>query len=165
MKFFLILLFSFISLISSDTCGSGTFDSTKGKCYMNKYCQCFKPYATHPYDNQEYCTYKRKKQWLAFVLEAVVAFGAGHFYTENYERAIPKLIFWLIGWFLFITMRVISVKREKIDEVALIFAMLSCVMTIGMIVWYAVDVIMIGLNRYEDGNGINFKSWKSDDDY
>ena len=43
--------------------------------------------------------------------------------------------------------------------------MLSCVMTIGMIVWYAVDVIMIGLNRYEDGNGINFKSWKSDDDY
>ena len=120
---------------------------------------------THPYDNQEYCTYKRKKQWLAFVLEAVVAFGAGHFYTENYERAIPKLIFWLIGWFLFITMRVISVKREKRDEVALIFAMLSCVMTIGMIVWYAVDVIMIGLNRYEDGNGINFKSWKSDDDY
>ena len=62
-------------------------------------------------------------------------------------------------------MRVISVKREKRDEVALIFAMLSCVMTIGMIVWYAVDVIMIGLNRYEDGNGINFKSWKSDDDY
>lgn len=141
-------------------CTNENCNATQGECIYG-YCQCNDQYATYPLNSKTYCTYKRKKQWKVFVLEAVLAFGSGHLYAENYGKGIFKLIFWIIGWTLFIMMRIISVKREKRDELAFIFSMLSCIFTIGMIIWYTIDVVMIGINRYRDGNGINFESWDS----
>lgn len=173
-KLFLLTILSlcWVFSFSLENCGDSgygcAFDTEHGECFTSntastpRYgaCVCNPDYGTHP-DKfpDEMCTYKRKKQWIAFVLEAVVAFGAGHFYSENYRMAIPKLIFWIIGWVLFLTMRIISMRREKTDELALIYASLSLLFTTGMIIWYAVDVIMIGLNRYEDGNGVSLYSW------
>ena len=151
--YFFILFLSTISLSQQQdsTCND------HGTLIYQSICLCDKGYETK--DRDKPCNYKRKEQWLVFTLETVVAFGAGHFYAENYALAIPKLIFWILGWGLFIAMRVVSVKREKKDELALLLAMVSCLFTLGIIIWYITDVILIGLNRYDDGNGIHFLSW------
>lgn len=159
----LLFFFALICVlqICCQECNNTNCNPKHGICTFN-YCQCNEQYATYPFNSKtDYCTYKRKKQWKVFVLEAVLAFGSGHLYSENYGRGISKLIFWIIGWAFFIMMRVFSVKKGKKDELAFIFSMLSCVFTFGMIIWYVIDVVMIGLNRYRDGNGINFESWES----
>lgn len=167
---FFFVLICVVQISYQEECSDENCDSTQGNCSNNcnstqgeciyGYCQCNEEYATYPYNSTPYCTYKRKKQWKAFVLEAVVAFGSGHLYTENYGRGISKLIFWVIGWTFFIMMRFFSVKNGKRDETAFIFSMLSCFFTFGMIIWYAIDVVLIGINRYRDGNGISFESWE-----
>lgn len=122
-------------------------------------CNCQPEYETHPRDSTDQCNYQRKKQWISFILETVVAFGAGHFYAGNYARAVPKLIVWIIAWTLFGLMRVISVKREIEDPLALVYALWSFIFCSIIIVWYIADVVMIGLNRYRDGNGIEMIYW------
>lgn len=123
-------------------------------------CYCDKKHASISYE--EPCTYKRKKQWIVFVLE-VVGFGVGHFYAEKYAYAIPKLVVWIFGWSMFIMMKVYSRKRGRNEEKAILVSMISCVLTLVMIIWYIVDLIIFGLNKYDDGNGVHFYSWTSKD--
>lgn len=124
-----------------------------------KACVCQPEYATYPINSSSYCDYKRKKQWIVFLLETVVAFGAGHFYAGNYARAVPKLIVWITAWTLFVMMRISSVKREIEDPLALIYALWSFIFCFVIIIWYIADVVMISLNRYHDGNGIEMIYW------
>ena len=62
-------------------------------------CECMKDYANDK-GNTTACSYERKKQLTAFLLELFVGFGAGHFYRANYLEASLKLVAFLFGIYI-----------------------------------------------------------------
>ena len=167
------LLCFITSQVANITCGAYTCVSSNSTCFIdnvnqaNKTCICSDQYATFPHDSLLQCNYQRKSQLTAFLLEFFITFGAGHFYVEFYQFAIPKFCFWLIGLFLYIAYRIISNKKKDEDEddddnedtTNLILALISCIFCYGMLVWQIADVILFGVNYYTDGNLINLHAW------
>ena len=99
LQFFIFFTCLTISLSEEDVdyiqCGNLKCAKNQGTCQEinNDYlCICDEHYATYPFNNDIVCNYERKKQLNAFLLEFFVTYGAGHFYTENYKYAIPKLL-------------------------------------------------------------------------
>jgi hypothetical protein len=68
---------------------------------------------------------------------------------------ILKAVYFAMTCALFILVRVLSKKTEENNTFILIVALLGCLNCIGVIVWQLVDIILIGLNRYVDGNGVD----------
>ena len=135
------------------------YECINGENITEGVCECHNGYATYPHTENKKCNYKKKKQWVAFLLEAIPSFGIGHLYIKNYGLGIGKLIFWIITWSLLILMRYFSIQREWKDEVALKFGLLSSIFTSVLIIWYITDLVLIGLNRYTDGNNIDLFPW------
>lgn len=111
--------------VSRGTC-FGVTNTTSGGCL------CDEEYAG------ENCKYKRKIQWLAFLLSFLVgSYGVDRFYLELTTTAILKLL-------LTIT------------------SPCSCFITYpGVFIWWLYDVIVIGLGTLDDGNGYNMYEWSS----
>ena len=86
------------------------------------FCNCSSRYASYPSDNTYKCTYKLFSQKTAFLLELLVSFGAGNFYIQNFQITIPKLLFWLVGYILFIILRMVTKKQEENNTTALLVA-------------------------------------------
>ena len=155
-KIKIVIFLSFL-IFSFEDCSK--CEIKNGKCIDNNICECYEKYSTYPHDAERLCSYKKKLQWIAFLLEAIPSFGIGHLYIKNYGFGIGKLIFWLITWLLLILMRYFSVQREWKDEMALKFGLLSSLFTTVLIIWYITDLILFGLNRYTDGNNIDLYPW------
>ena len=140
-------------------CGKYICFGSQGTCFYNTTCICNAASDTFPEDSAVMCNYSRKSQIIAFLLETVVSFGAGHFYILNLSMAIPKLLCWIIGYSFFISIRLISSKREENDSTALLLSLGGCLTCFVMVSWYIADVIMFAFNKYGDGNGIYLQSW------
>ena len=151
---FIIILFFICKTL--EECGDCRF----GDCIDNQICECKDKYSTYPHDSDIKCSYKKKKQWIAFLLEAIPSYGVGHLYLKIYGFGIAKLIIWLITSSLIILMRYYTIQREWKDEIALKFGLLSCIFTSTSIIWYITDLVLLGLNRYTDGNNIDLEPWK-----
>lgn len=138
------------------TCGNYKCPEEGGYCAgtYNQICVCYDEYDSYPFDKFEMCNYKRKKQIIAFVLELFLMFGIGHFYLANYKLAIIKLIFFILGYSLFIVLRKMSKKTEENNTFSLLTALFGCFICILIIIWQIIDVILLGLGRYTDGKGI-----------
>lgn len=118
-------------------------------------CVCSEEYSSFPFDLFEMCQYQKKKQIVAFLLELLITFGAGHIYCENYTLGILKAVYFAMTCGLFVLVRVLSKKTEENNTFILIVALFGCLSCIGLVVWQLVDIILLGLNRYIDGNGID----------
>ncbi len=108
------------------------------------------------------CNYLMKYQLKAFLLELFVGFGAGHFYSLRYLHASLKLVAFLFGIYLIclfpLTAKCIS---DKFDSDFFVF-FVSCfyyLCVIGLAFWFVWDLVMFGLNRYKDGNGLSLLKW------
>ena len=140
----------------------GDFKSVKGRgeCFQDTSFVCNNEWDTYPETSVEMCNYKKKTQLIAFLLETFVSFGVGHFYTKNFKKAIPKLLFWVLGFYFFFSVRFYSKQRESTDSVSLLFCLLGFLTCTGMIIWHIADIVSLALNYgYLDGNGIELYSW------
>lgn len=138
-------------------CGNIKCAKHQGNCQEinNEYfCKCLEQFATYPLTSEIQCNYERKKQLNAFLLEFFVTYGAGHFYTENYKYAIPKLLVFIFLYCLFIVLRIVSKAKEENKTANLIICIFAGVCFVGMITWQLIDVFKYGYNKYKDGNGI-----------
>lgn len=81
-------------------------------------------------------------------------FGIGHLYASNYIYGSIKCAFFIVTFGIFITVRILRKKTEENNTYTLILSLAGCVSCIVIMIWQIVDVILIGLNRYLDGNGI-----------
>lgn len=138
------------------TCGDYKCPSNGGKCtgQFSETCVCFPEYDSFPFDTYEMCNYKKKKQLFAFLLETFLMFGIGHFYLENYSHAIIKAIFFALGYFLFILLRTVSKRTEENNTYTLVIAFMGCLTCLGMIIWQIIDIVLLGLGKYTDGNDV-----------
>ena len=150
-------------------CGGNLCDTDKGLCIFNSssqfnfsnnlnssgyYCNCTSRYQTFPNDSTNQCSYQLYSQKTAFLLELFISFGAGNFYIQNYEIAVPKLLFWFVGYYLFIILRMVTKKSEENNTTALLVALIGCIFCFGMLTWQIVDCFLFGFNLYLDGNGL-----------
>ena len=159
-KYILIILITLIVNISYvNNFPSSCSKVTHGICLSEAYAVCEKEYATKEDETDNWCEYKRKKQLTYFLIETIAAFGVGHIYAKNYKYGIPKLIYWIISWSLILTIRIISVKKGYKNDINCVCSLLSFLLSIGMIVWYIYDVVMIGENRFTDGEGVDILPW------
>jgi hypothetical protein len=140
-------------------CGTVICYQSQGICNNNTTCVCNTTYDTYPEDSTVMCNYKKKSQLLAFILELFVTFGAGHFYTLNLKMAIPKVLFWFLGYSLFIILRIINKKKDENNPTMLMISLWGCLTCTIMVIWQIVDIFMFALNGYQDGYGIDLQSW------
>jgi hypothetical protein len=137
--------------------------SGQGVCSSNNAtCICDQDFATFPVDAPNQCNYKMKKQLVAFLCELFLGFGAGHFYTERYTDAGFKLAAFLFGIYI-ICLFPLSAKciSDKCDSDFLVVTV-SCfyyLCAIGLAFWFIYDLVMFGMNKYMDGNGISLIPW------
>lgn len=165
MKVLIFIFFLWISLTRCDeinyiVCGDYKCVEGRAECFEDTSFVCNDQYDTYPETSTEMCNYKKKSQLIAFLLETFLAFGVGHFYTMNLRKAIPKLLFWILGFYLLFSVRYYSKQKESTDKVSLLFSLFGFIVCIGMLIWQMSDIFSLALNYgYLDGNGIELNSW------
>ena len=174
--------------------------SIHGKCFYDytsfmlqnkKYpfitCVCDQGFVTVNDNDSVYCCYKQKLQAIAFVLEIIPGFGAGHLYLGNNILGGIKLSFFvvLITTMIICSCYLKSILRKKTNHnkeykqipnnnepqnnkneneltTNTIEIVLSCIPTICLIIillWQCVDFFLFGINYYTDGNNVKVKEW------
>lgn len=146
----------FNCISNQDSCsGHGTCTEDKTNCV------CDYGFATSK-DSLVKCDYVSKKQLTAFLLELFVGFGAGHFYTERYLFASLKLVAFLFGIYIIclfpLSAKCISEKCES-DFLVIITSCFYYICALGLAFWFIYDLVMFGLNKYNDGHGNALVSW------
>jgi len=135
-------------------------------CTNSSTCKCAEGFANYfpKSTTQEtlisYCTYEQKKQLTAFLLQFFV-FCAGQFYVGNIQYAIPQLIIGVIPWVLtclmiFLRFGITAKKKTCIHNLITIF---NCLSAFTFCAWWLADVIIFGMNNFNDNNGVPLQHW------
>ena len=137
-------------------CNASNCFYPNGRCVDNGTCECTKEYASFKQEGESkdhYCAYERKKQLVSFLLELFLPFGVGHFYSGRILIGVLKIIVCFsqciiagIGFCL---------AKDAGMLTVIILLVIGCV----YISWELVDIILIALNVYKDGNGVPLASW------
>lgn len=129
----------------------------------NTTCKCLNGYANFEVKGQEtygyYCTYVQKKQLVAFLLEFFVSSGVGHFYAGRTLFGVMKLLVCIAPILISILMCCAVLSKDNSNCWGLFVSITSCGFVCAALVWQLVDIIMFGLNKYKDGNGVPLQHW------
>lgn len=130
-------------------------------------CNCTNEYANDANkgtDKPYKCTYERKKQLTAFLLELFVGFGAGHFYRANYLEASLKLVAFLLGIYI-ICLFPITAKCAAdccdCDCLVVLVSLFWFLISVGLAFWFIFDLVLFGKNKYKDPYGFCLAYWKT----
>ena len=138
-------------------CNKYTCPKNRGICNEKNECICLKGYDT--VDDLKrgdfYCNYRRKSKLIAFLLEFILGFGAGHFYIGNINLATFKMIYTSFTCLLFCQYN--SIK--KITEIKNIAIPVERILIFGWVAWQIIDALLIIFGIYKDGNGYELRGW------
>jgi len=164
--FIILIIFSSINIIQSKdgeaqkklvVCNKYTCPKSRGVCTEQNECICIKGYDT--IDDLSlgdfYCNYRKKSKLIAFLLEFVIGFGAGHFYMGHNILATIKMIYTSVTCLLFCQFDSIKV----ITELKRVAVPLERILIAGWAVWQIIDGLLICFNFYKDGNGYELRGW------
>ena len=140
-------------------CGDSFCSINGGRC-EDGVCKCKNGFITPEEDDFYNCCYKQKSALLAFILEALLIFGIGHFYVGNIKLGIIKSIIYAI---LFISSLIICLKKiynnkrfifnsNVITKIFKTICILACGCT--FIIWQMTDSVLFCLGIYTDDKGI-----------
>lgn len=158
------------SKILSLRIGCSKMNCVNGNCIDKDTCVCQYGYSTYNFtdgeyvvkdskladkagkDRRFYCDYKMKEQIVAFLLEVSLVLGIGHIYLGRVFHGLLKmniiLLFVLLDIFI----------KNKIGDKSLksknMYYSFSLTIYICLVLFHLVDIVMIGLNKYPDGNGM-----------
>lgn len=134
-------------------------------CIDDSTCQCYQgfvDYHDNSTNNNTYCNYKQKKQIVAFMLEFFVSLGVGHLYAGRTVFGILKLLV-MLGPVILMILNCcfgIAFKSERGQSILGIFTIIGgCILCVGYFAWQLVDLVMFGINKYRDGNGVPLQHW------
>lgn len=102
--------------------------------------------------NITYCNYKQKEQFKAFLLETILIFGVGHFYSGRVLFGLIKALFFLLIISLDLMIKkTLSKKNSKTNN---LYFCASFVFYFIIVSLHLYDIVMLGLNKYTDGYGV-----------
>ena len=138
-------------------CGLKFCMTDNGDCLseFTSYCECIDEYTTYPETKNLNCTYKRKKQIIAFCLELFLFFGAGHFYIGNYFFGFLKLILFTLVLVLIFSLRIYNEDKEEYNRASLMINLFACIFFFLLLCWEIFDCLMFMLNKYIDNNEVS----------
>ena len=185
-KTFLLILFSFIVIIISkenslyynedpDAYRGRAFSESESCNSMNcpspnscgthegvEFCVCDKKFANYPFIgyNNQYCTYKRRKQIVGFLWELLTNVGIGHYYIGKIVRGLFKTLVLItpIAIFLLGKFKLVQVGFD-LGLTGKIMSGVMCAFFLCSFIWWIVDAIMFGRNKYRDNNDVPLKHW------
>ncbi len=139
-----------------------------GICLSKSECACNKGYINFLSEGKilpnalgKYCSYRQKKQLLSFLLESFLTFGVGHFYAERYTIGYSKLLLCSLvcAIFLFEHFKHQGFKFDFLFKSSPLTLVVFVFLGIILAVWQIVDMVLIGLNKYYDGNNMPLQGW------
>jgi hypothetical protein len=122
-------------------------------------CICGIKYSTIKNNEGYECNYHKKYQITAFLLELFLSNGIGHLYLGNYYIGIPKLFVWVFAYYFFISMRIILKQSDENKKASIYLGISALFCCLIMLTWQIFDLIYLGLNKYDDSNGIKPLKW------
>lgn len=135
-------------------CNSNSF------CLNNQICLCNPGYTSNPFDNLDQCCYQKRKQIKAFLLEFFVSFGAGHFYAGRNGIGGAKVFLFLFCITLNIFVFGVIKCYKQAGKLWHLLSSVSLAISLSCyFLWQLIDMIMFGLNKYVDGNGVDLQAW------
>jgi hypothetical protein len=132
-----------------------------GKCISETVCECKPDFASTEKDIA--CTYPRKLQLVAFLLELICPFGSSHLYLESHKIGIFKFCFIIVYPLILLIIFchcVSNTHHEGAKRVQNVLGYIFCgSYVVGFIAWYIYDLFMLGLHPMKDGNSISLIKW------
>ena len=128
-------------------------------CLSNVICQCKEGFYNTNSDNNNYsnkCKYKMKSSNTPFWVEITTNLGIGHMIIGNIKIGIFKL-FYIIStlcFFYYVCMSEKNSQKYLTDNYHIIISILNSFLCLGVFIWWLVDAICFGLNKYKDNNGV-----------
>jgi hypothetical protein len=149
-----------VSNTLSINCGGASLCNTQyGYCYNNE-CTCKNGFGSSDIYNVDKCNYKKAKQIKFLLLEFFVGFGSGHVYVRRYMEGYLKLSIFLSILILNIIIFSTRICYKKNRMCIKISSWIILAISIAIVVvWQLIDLILIGLNKYKDGNGVELLAW------
>jgi hypothetical protein len=150
---------------SNIVCQKNTCFPPFGTCLDDSTCQCLDGFANFfPENNQNpnfYCSYEKRSQLTAFLLEFLLSNGIGHFYAGRVLFGIFKMVVLIGPIVLGILMFCCNIGKGSDGSTCcnLIIMIGMCLLGCTALAWQLADLIMFGMNKYADGNGISLKHW------
>lgn len=126
-----------------------------GVCESSNVCKCKKGWA-HINDRPLSCNYKLKKQFVAFLLETFLIFGAGHFYCNRILYGFIKVA--VIAAVILIDCILKSCVKSKGIKIQNVATIISYSLYAGIIIFQLFDIVMFGINKHIDGYGLPLSS-------
>ena len=144
--------------ISQNVCNSQSCRLPFAYCRTPTICHCTKGYANYQESRTSSqftlpCTYVQKKQLIAFALEFFFPLGVGHFYAKRITNGVLKLFFIILTPCLLLCVN-ISGKNGGVGTAAL-----STFYSVCTFAWFITDLILFGMNNYNDGNDVPLMEW------
>lgn len=175
--------------------------SAHGKCFYDvmayyasnktlpfQNCICDEGYTDLVSDADVKCCYKRKSQFMAFLLEFTLSFGLGHFYLGNFFIGCLKLVSFVILCCTCCTIACcfcyrneynnVNVNPEDVRNVGYhkggiddnkgkfdpplkmkIFNLVMIFSCFGYFFWQIADLVLFGMNFFKDSNGVELSPW------
>ena len=150
------------ALVSSEVCSTTNCPEPNSCISEYNFCMCDKSMANYPFigQNNQYCTYKRKRQVVAFLWELFTNVGVGHYYIHQIVRGVFKSIITATPLVIF-TLGKLKLLKYWFNEgtTGMVMATIMCLCGLTSFVWWLVDAFMFGLNKYRDYNGVPLKHW------
>lgn len=134
-----------------------------GSCISPSECKCAYGFSNFivnnknlPDQNGNFCAYEQKKLIYAFLLESFLSLGLGHIYSGRYLLGYIKMIFCLLIVSLFLIQTYINkgVLLEGFAKQSPILLVIYLIFSVVWLIWQLLDMVLIGLNQYLDGNDI-----------
>lgn len=143
-----------VVVLNCDETKTDVCPAVYGSCRSSTLCICKDYYANVPeLQTDGNCSYRMKKQLVAFLLEFFLNLGAGHFYRGVWYYGLIKLLI------AFVAPCVICILACCFKKFASCATCLNILLPITLCIWWLVDVILFGINYYKDVNYIPLENW------
>ena len=142
-----------VNICSPETCPYPSL------CISKTICKCKDGFYNTDLHINEYsnkCKYKMKSSNSSFWVEIITNIGIGHMLIGNYKIGICKLFYMIstLCFFYYVCMSEKNSQKYLTDFYHLIIAIINFILCLGLFIWWLIDAIFFGINKYRDHNDI-----------
>ena len=116
---------------------------------------------------------RSENQLTSFFLELFLSSGIGHLYSGRYVLGLIKMMFAILFCVIYGALKYFLKTDVKTDvfssanenpeadsaDTEKYLGVLFCFICCGLFLWQIVDLVLFGINYYNDGNGVPMASW------